>query len=382
MEPHKKEIIKATVPALEQHGTTITKVFYQTMFKKHPELLDMFNQTNQKVGDQPKALAFTVLQAARHIDNLEAIVPAVIGIAHKHRALNVLPEHYPIVGENLLIGIKEVLGDAATPEIMDAWEEYYGEIAQIFIDVENGMYQTADWDGFVPFEVVKKDHLSDDIVRYTVKNDTVEYDLRAGQYITVKVDPTDYPNEALRHYSICSINTDEGLQFAVKKEGAGEKSGVVSHYMHDDVKVGDTLELSAPAGDFLLNHEADKFLFVAGGVGATPVMAMIEEAMAAEKDSKFIYSVQNEGMHPFKDEMKAFGEEIDVKIKYSDTEGYLTHEDFEGLEDRSVYICGSMHFMNAMIKVLSEVGFKEENIHFEPFGPKMSVIGETVSASN
>src|SRR5699024_11548565 len=135
-------------------------------------------------------------------------------------------------------------------------------------------------------------------------------------------------------------------------------------------------------GDFLIYHEEDKFLFIAGVVGATPEKAMIEEALAANKDSKFIYSVQNEGMHPFKDEKKAFGEEIDVKIKYSDTEGYLTHEDFEGLEDRSVYICGSMHFMNAMIKVLSEVGFKEEDIHFEPFGPKMSVIGETVSASN
>lgn len=381
MEPHKKEIIKATVPALEEHGTTITTVFYQNMFKKHPELLNMFNQTNQTVGDQPKALAFTVLQAARHIDDLEAIVPAVIGIAHKHRALNVKPEHYPIVGENLLEGIKEVLGDAATPEILDAWEEYYGEIAQIFIDVENGMYETADWDGFVPFEVVKKDQLSKDIVRYTVKSDEVEYDLRAGQYITVKVDPSDYPYEALRHYSICSINTGEGLQFAVKKEGTDDKAGVVSHHMHDDVQVGDTLELSAPAGDFLLNHEEEKYLFIAGGVGATPVMAMIEEAIDADKDSKFIYSVQNEEMHPFKDEMKAFGEQIDVKIKYSDEEGYLTHEDFKGLEGRSVYICGSMHFMNAMIKVLHEVGFREEDIHFEPFGPKMSVIGETVASS-
>src|SRR5699024_10945907 len=197
------------------------------------------------------------------------------------------------------------------------------------------------------------------------------------------VNPTDYPNEALRHYSICSISTDEVLQFAVKKEGSSETSGVVSHYMHDEAKVGDTLELRAPAGDFLLHHVEDKFLFITVCVGATPVMAMIEEALAADNDSKFIYSVQNEGMHSFKDETKAFGEEIDVKIKYSETEGYLTHEDFEGLEDRSVYICGSMHFMNAMIKVLSEVGFKEENIHFEPFGPKMSVIGETVaSASN
>src|SRR5699024_8099249 len=113
--------------------------------------------------------------------------------------------------------VRGVVGDEATPEMMDAWEEYYSEIAQIFIDVENGMYQNADWDGYVPFEVVKKDHISDDIVRYTVKHDTVEYDLRAGQYITVKVHPTHYRYEALGHDTICSISTDDGLQVAVKK---------------------------------------------------------------------------------------------------------------------------------------------------------------------
>src|SRR5699024_6459051 len=105
----KKQIIKETVPVLEKHGTEITTVFYKRMFEAHPELLDIFNKTNQKVGDQPKALAMTVLAAARHIEDIEAIVPAVMGIAHKHRALEVLPEHYPIVGKYLLEAIREVL---------------------------------------------------------------------------------------------------------------------------------------------------------------------------------------------------------------------------------------------------------------------------------
>src|SRR5699024_11462994 len=87
------------------------------------------------------------------IDDLEAIVPAVIGIGHKHRALNVKKEHYPIVGKYLLIGIKEVLGDVATDDIMNAWAKYYNQIAQIFIDVEEKMYEEAAWDGFKPFTV-------------------------------------------------------------------------------------------------------------------------------------------------------------------------------------------------------------------------------------
>ena len=122
-------IIKSTVPVLEEHGKTITTVFYKNMFAEHPELLNIFNHANQSQGRQQTALANTVYAAAANIDNLEAIVPAVIQIGHKHRSLGILPEHYPIVGEHLLGAIKEVLGDAATPEIIDAWADAYGVIA-------------------------------------------------------------------------------------------------------------------------------------------------------------------------------------------------------------------------------------------------------------
>ena len=80
------------------------------MFTNHPELKNVFNQTNQREGRQPQALAASVYAAAANIDSLEAILPVVNLIAHKHRALGILPEHYPIVGENLLAAIKEVLG--------------------------------------------------------------------------------------------------------------------------------------------------------------------------------------------------------------------------------------------------------------------------------
>lgn len=140
-----KEIVKQTVPVLEQYGNEITKVFYQRMFEAHPELLNIFNKSNQKQGKQQTALAQTVLAAAKHIDHLEAIVPNVNQIAHKHRALQVKEEHYPIVGEFLLKAIKEVLGDAATDDIMNAWEEAYGEIAGVFIQMEKAMYEQAAW---------------------------------------------------------------------------------------------------------------------------------------------------------------------------------------------------------------------------------------------
>ena len=46
---HQKELVKATVPVLEQHGTEITKVFYKTMLDEHPELRNNFNHSKQQV---------------------------------------------------------------------------------------------------------------------------------------------------------------------------------------------------------------------------------------------------------------------------------------------------------------------------------------------
>ncbi|MBQ3420396.1 MAG: bacitracin resistance protein BacA [Romboutsia sp.] len=134
------DIIKSTVPALRQHGVEITTTFYKRMFANNPEIKAMFNMDKQKSGEQPKALAMAVLAAAQNIDNLEAILPAVKNIAKAHVRTNVKAEHYPIIGENLLAAIKEVLGDAATDEIINAWAEAYGEISKVFIQIEKDMY--------------------------------------------------------------------------------------------------------------------------------------------------------------------------------------------------------------------------------------------------
>ena len=134
------DIIKSTVPALREHGVEITTTFYNRMFENNPEIKAMFNMDKQESGEQPKALAMAVLAAAQNIDNLEAILPAVQKMCKAHVNANVKPEHYPIIGENLLAAIKEVLGDAATEEILNAWAEAYEAIAKVFIQIEKDMY--------------------------------------------------------------------------------------------------------------------------------------------------------------------------------------------------------------------------------------------------
>ena len=90
---------------------------------------------------------------------------------------------------------------------------------------------------------------------HTQQIDLSKLTLTAGQYITVKTDPKDSDHVALRHYSLYSVSTDAGIQFAVRRDDRNEHHGLVSNYMHDQLEVSDTVLLSAPAGDFALNQD-------------------------------------------------------------------------------------------------------------------------------
>ena len=95
---------------------------------------------DQANGAQHKRLAGAILAYAGNLDRLDLLGPAVSRIEHRHVATKVRPEHYPIVGKYLLVAIKEVLGDAATPEILEAWGVAYNELAQIMIGHEAAIY--------------------------------------------------------------------------------------------------------------------------------------------------------------------------------------------------------------------------------------------------
>ncbi|WP_013323883.1 globin domain-containing protein [Gloeothece verrucosa] len=130
------DIVKSTAPLIKQHGQQITTRMYEIMFRNHPEIQAQFDMSAQANGFQPAKLARAVWSYATHIDNLDALKSMVETIAHRHVKTHVQPQQYPIVGASLLEAIKDVLGDAATDEVMAAWTEAYQVLAQIFIDRE------------------------------------------------------------------------------------------------------------------------------------------------------------------------------------------------------------------------------------------------------
>ncbi|HZG74094.1 MAG TPA: NO-inducible flavohemoprotein [Chondromyces sp.] len=388
------EIVKSTAPVLEMKGKEITTYFYKHLFEKYPELLNIFNHANQSKGRQQTALANTVYAAAKYIDQLEVIVPVVKQIAHKHRSLGIKPEHYPIVGENLLIAIKEVLGDAATDDIINAWGEAYGVIAQVFIDVEAGMYKEAEeqeygWADFKELLVAKKEEESSLITSFYLrpKDGSGVPGYLPGQYITVRLRIPGEEYIMNRQYSLSCAPNGDYFRISVKREADQEPRGKVSNYLHDSIQEGDTIEVSAPAGDFFLNTEEDRpVALISGGVGITPMMSMLE-SLANENSKReitFIQAARDEKAHAFKEEVKEHISKLENAKAYiayenkdentvCDHEGYINEEFLRKvIADGSVcYVCGPVLFMQSIVSSLKALGIDEGNIRFEFFGPAM-----------
>ncbi|MBU0904087.1 MAG: NO-inducible flavohemoprotein [Firmicutes bacterium] len=387
------KIVKSTAPVLATHGTEITTVFYKNLFSAHPELLNIFNHANQKQGRQQAALANTVYAAAQHIDNLGVILPVVKQIAHKHRSLAVKAEHYPIVGEHLLSAIKEVLDDAATDDIIQAWGEAYGVIADVFMQVEKDMYneaatQTNGWDGFKDFTIVNKVEESDVITSFYLKpaDGSGLPSFKPGQYITIRLS---IPGETYlfnRQYSLSQSPGQDTYRISVKKENEMNPNGKVSVYLHEAIQIGDTIEVTAPAGDFFLDVESTRpVTLISGGVGVTPMMSMLEtiSKTTPTRPVAFLHGARNKALHAFDEDVRKLMstmEDTTMLTLYSDENRMLTKELLAEnvLPTSDIYVCGPVPFMKAMINTLYELGFAADRVHFEFFGPAVSLEPVTV----
>ena len=395
---HTIATIKSTVPVLEVYGTEITKRFYNMLFKNHPELLNIFNHANQKQGKQQEALANAVYAAAKHIDQLEAILPIVKQVAHKHRSLGVKPEHYPIVGEHLLKAMKEVLKDDATEEILQAWEEAYGVIANVFIEVENEMYEEAakqpgGWDQERTFVVDRKEQESEVITSFYLKpvDGKPIASFKSGQYISVKLEIPDDEFTHIRQYSLSDSPDKPYYRISVKKEKNPLKpDGIVSNYLHDHVHINHTLSITAPAGDFYLEDESNPIVLLSGGVGITPMLSMLKSSAIQDRKTTFIHASLNGNVHAFQEEVSNLNHpSLEYFVCYEsptqeDDNNRIYHK--EGFVDRQwlseilplepdthFYFCGPLLFMKAVKQALEKLGVKENQMHYEFFGPAVAL---------
>jgi nitric oxide dioxygenase len=310
-------IVGDTLPLVGELGADFTKHFYHRLFKAHPELLNLFNQTNQAKSTQPRRLLSTVATAATAaIETGELPGEAIEGICHKHAALHIQPAAYDIVGEHLLGSIQDLL--TSDSKVLKAWGLLYHDIAKAFVTREQELYDEmvatpGGWLGRREFTLALKEKLSDTITRFTfVPTDGKPTQLfKAGRFTTIwtKVpanasgphDDVAHYTEQPRHYTLnVPRNKDDAahsMAISVKKQG------LVSTLLHEATE-GSKFDLSAPYGCFNLQGVEDLWLteqnvpiiFLSGGVGITPVLAMLENIYTT-RPATWLHSAMNGNVH-------------------------------------------------------------------------------------
>lgn len=375
-------LVKATVPVLREHGVALTSHFYKRMLSHNPELMQVFNQGHQRVGAQQQALAGAVLAYAENIENLGVLLNAVKHIANKHVSVGIRAEHYPIVGKHLLASIREVLGEAATPELIDAWAAAYGQLANVLIDAEKALYdkhanEEGGWSGWRFFKVEEKKPETDEVISFTLV--PVDHGkmpkVKAGQYVSVRVYVKKENLIQPRQYTVTDA-TKHSLRISVKKIVAEGNSpaGMVSNALHQDINQGDLVEVSFPTGEFNVPGGNNPLCLISAGIGITPMLAMLKEAVAhnPQRQVTFVHICKEKKDYPLFDEVEALSKSGPVELVTCVTSksGRPDEAFFTSLvkPNTEYLVCGPVDFMKDATQALEKANVAKEHIFTEKFG--------------
>ncbi len=379
--------IDASVAVLREHGVAITSAFYRNLFADCPELSNLFNMGNQANGAQQQSLAAAVFAYAANIGHPQALGPVIERIVHKHVSVGIRAEHYPIVGRHLLGAIAQVLGEAATPPLLAAWDEAYTSLARLFIDAEQAMYAQA---GIAAgqlrtmrvSEVVRE---SADVIAYRL----VAHDgqplpaFKPGQYLSCAVQLAPDTRQ-LRQYSLSDAPDGNSWRISVKREdGGAHPAGQVSNWLHAQLAVGSTLEVSHPFGEFTPDTESDApVVLLSAGIGITPMLSVLKRIaqVRPQRHVIFAHAARDAAHHAHRRDLEQVGAlmpNVRMVNFYEQGEGALAGRmEVARLPswprtETDVYLCGPLGFMREQWMALVAQGVPVTRLHREVFGPEL-----------
>lgn len=387
-------VVEQTAGVVAEHAEEISKLFYADMFEAHPELLNVFNQANQAVGEQPKALAASVVAFAVHLIDPDApdFTPVMRRIAHKHVSLGIQAAEYLIVGRYLLAAVKKVLGEAITPEVAAAWDEVYWLFATSLIAEEGKLYAEGGTDPehpYAKYRVVERFEESDEVFSLLlapVQGQVPSH--RTGQYVGIAVDLPEGLRQP-RQYTISSGPRGDSLRVTIKRVHGvdGTPDGQVSGWLHANAQPGTLLNVSQPAGDVLLDETDVPLVLVSAGIGITPVAAIMEDLSRRQPDRtvRLFHADKSHADHALYDGLRRqvlamtdaraqnwYKKDAEIApTLHPAKSGFMDLSDVELPEEAQVFMCGSLPFMQSARRSLIDQGVSSENIHYEVFGPDL-----------
>jgi ferredoxin-NADP reductase len=271
------------------------------------------------------------------------------------------------------------------PALSDGWKGSFQELLEQAERRESPA--PAAWEGFRPLQVASIKRESSTILSFHLAlTDGMQIEPPdAGQYLTLRLRP-DGPGEppVIRSYSLSSIASEDGYWISVKLE----PHGIGSEFLHKYIHEGDVIDVAAPRGSFLLRDRQSPVVLISAGIGATPVVAMLQALARARstRDVWWLHGARNSKEH-------AFGQEVDQLlgsvphhhrlVAYSqplrtdlpghgfDTTGRLNIEMIEAARvpvDADYYLCGPDAFMRTISAGLTTRGVPPERLATEIFG--------------
>ncbi|MFC9392817.1 globin domain-containing protein [Streptomyces sp. NPDC057027] len=381
-------VVRATLPAVGGALDEITERFYGRLFAAHPELLrDLFNRGNQANGEQRKALAGSIAAfAVALLENPDSRPDAMLSrIAHKHASLGVTSEQYKIVHEHLFAAIVEVLGDAVTPEVAQAWDEVYWLMANALIAVEARLYQeagVAEGQVWRTMEIAERREETADTVSFVLRptDGTPTAPFRPGQYVSVRVALPDGARQ-IRQYSLSAAPGHPQWRITVKRVD-GDPAGEVSSWLHAHAGAGDTVEVSVPFGDLVLPEGDSPLLLASAGIGSTPMLAMLDHLVAtgSKRPVVAVHADRSPASHAHADELRRLVDALPqgtLHLWYEEPgeSGARPGRADVALIDlpagTTAYLCGPLPFLRAVRGDLLGRGTAAADIHYEVFGPDL-----------
>jgi len=389
--------LKACAPLLGNHKKALGQNFYNRLFRENPGLRNQFNMSNQRTNAQGSSLANAVVAFCGNCDQLEVLGPTVAKVANRHVSLEVTPDQYNVVGGTLLASLEDVLGkDVFNAEVKEAVAEGYFFLADIFKEEEakliaDRISAQGGWHGWRRFQLARKEPESSLHTSFYFAPEDGDQTARfaGGQYTSIRLQMEGVDHLVVRSYTLTG-STKDGYRITVKREDGG----LVSQFLHDQLQLGDSLELSAPAGEFTLQKGPQPRVFIGGGTGITPLMSMLREAAKEPSTPAFLlYRAHHPLVHPLQDELGHLlqsNQHISCAVNYT-SEGESQLPPSSGSRVTvlppstpwtadaigpllptgcQAYLCGPASFTASTLDLLQQVGMKQENIFYECFGPE------------
>jgi ferredoxin-NADP reductase/MOSC domain-containing protein YiiM len=274
------------------------------------------------------------------------------------------------------------------PALSPGWHQSFRELVD---SAENGTHAAAPpigvepgWAGFRRLRVAKLVPESSIVtsVYLTAENGDALPRPAAGQYITLRVVGAGDP-PPVRSYSLTSGPGSDVYRISVKCE----PHGLVSDYLHSQLRPGSILDVAAPRGEFVLTDDTNPVLLVSAGIGATPVLAMLHQLAAADSPREvwWIHTARDANQHAFADEAHQLLQSLPhahERIFYTAAQaesppgipvlrGRPTLAALVGLglpAGATAYVCGPASFMDDMRAGLGALGIQPDRLHTELFG--------------